>query len=59
MIGWLGERETQVDNWLVDGFPGPITLDQVGIDVWKLPELAKRFEQIWLSLANNGIKGDG
>jgi len=59
MIGWLGERETKLDNWLVDGFPGPITLDQIGMDVWKLPELAKRFERIWLSIANNGIKGDG
>jgi hypothetical protein len=59
MIGWLGERETQLDNWLVDGFPGPITLDQIGRDVWKLPELAKRLERIWLGLANNSIKGDG
>lgn len=57
MIGWLGERETQVDNWLVDDFPGPITLDQIGRDVWKLPELAKRLERILPSLAN-GIKGD-
>lgn len=42
MIGWLGERETQLDNWLVDGVPGPLTLDQIGREVWKLPELAKR-----------------
>jgi hypothetical protein len=47
MIGWLGERETQLDNWLVDGFPGLITLDQIGKDVWKLPELAKRLKQAW------------
>jgi hypothetical protein len=45
MIGWLGERETQLDNWLVDGFPGPLTLDQIGRDVWKLPDLAKRLTQ--------------
>lgn len=47
MIGWLGERETEVDNWLVDGFPGPITLDQIGREVWKLPELAKQLKQAW------------
>jgi len=47
MIGWLGERETQVDKWLVDGFPSPITPDQAGKCVWKLPELAKEFENIW------------
>lgn len=47
MIGWLGERETQLDNWLVDGFPGLITFDQIGRDVWKLPELAKRLERAW------------
>jgi hypothetical protein len=45
MIGWLGERETQLDNWLIDGFPGPLTLDQIGRDVWKLPDLAKRLTQ--------------
>ena len=45
MIGWLGERETQLDDWLFDGFPGPITLDQIGRDVWKLPDLAKRLNQ--------------
>lgn len=45
MIGWLGDRETQLDNWLVDGVPGPLTFDQIGRDVWKLPELAKRLKQ--------------
>ena len=45
MIGWLGERETEVDNWSVDGFPGPLPLDQTGRDIWKLPELANRLKQ--------------
>lgn len=47
LIGWLGERETQMDKWLVDGFPGPVSLDKIGRDVWKLPELAKQFHQTW------------
>jgi len=47
MISWLGERETEVDKWLIDGFQGPISLDEIGRDVWKLPELVKRLNQAW------------
>ena len=47
MLGWLGERETQIDRWAIDGFPGPVTLDQVGREVWKLPELAKHLRRAW------------
>lgn len=45
LIGWLGERETQVDKWLVDGVNGLASLDEIGSDVWKLPELAKELKR--------------
>jgi len=56
MIGWLGERETQVDKWLVDGFPGSLSLDQIGRDVWKLPALAKQLKRVWTR--QQGTEGD-
>jgi hypothetical protein len=47
LIGSIGERETQMDKWLVEGVPGPISLDEIGKNVWKLPELAKKLYQAW------------
>lgn len=45
LIGWLGERETQVDKWLLGGVPGLASLDEIGSDVWKLPQLAKELKR--------------
>lgn len=55
MIGWLGERETVVDEWLIDDFRG-ISLDEIGRDVWKLPQLAKRLNQALDSLTLKALK---
>jgi hypothetical protein len=45
LIGWLGERETQVDKWPVEGLDGLASLDEIGSDVWKIPELAKELKR--------------
>lgn len=45
LIGWLGERETQVDTWRVEGLDGLASLDEIGSDVWKLPQLVKKLKQ--------------
>ena len=56
LIGWLGERETQVDKWLVDGFCGSLSLDEIGRYVWKLPELAMQLRQAWPNCIGNKEK---
>lgn len=48
LIGWLGERETIVDNWQIKGdnpFDGD--LDEIANKKWKLSRLAKRLSQAW------------
>ena len=36
LIGWLGDRETEVDSWQI----GNDELSKIARDIWKLPELA-------------------
>jgi len=36
LIGWLGDRETEVDGWQTGNFE----LTTIARDIWKLPELA-------------------
>lgn len=36
LIGWLGDRETEVDCWRI----GNDELSKIAINIWKLPELA-------------------
>lgn len=48
LIGWLGDRETEVDTWLTEGFPGSVSLDDIGSNIWRLPELADLLKQTLL-----------
>lgn len=36
LIGWLGDRETEVDRWQTGNFE----LTKIAKDIWKLPDLA-------------------
>lgn len=47
LIGWLGEREKEVDKWQIDGFPGPYSLVEIAECVWKLPQLAEELRNGW------------
>lgn len=43
LVGWLGERETEVDKWgLKSETPWAFMLDEIANTKLKLPELAKR-----------------
>ena len=46
LLGWLGERETEVDQWEFKDSWNGLCLDQVAIDVFKLPLLAHHLRQI-------------
>lgn len=47
LIGWLGDRETEVDKWEVEWCWPDISLDDVASNVWKLPKLAERLSRAW------------
>ena len=40
LLGWLGERETEVDRWLKDPHPWAKILDQKALKDWKMDKLA-------------------
>ena len=40
LLGWLGERETEVDRWLKDPHPWAKILDQKACKDWKMHRLA-------------------
>ena len=42
MLGWLGDRETEVDKWKRDNINN---LDNIVTQEWRLPELAKLLAQ--------------
>lgn len=46
LLGWLGERENEVDEWEV-GSLWKYKLDEIAIGEWKMQELAKRFRSLW------------
>jgi hypothetical protein len=43
LIGWLGERETEVDKWRT----GDFKLIDICQDVWRLPRLAHDLRELW------------
>jgi hypothetical protein len=49
LIGWLGDRETEVDKW-EQGWPWPnVSHDDIANKVWNLPKLSNKLNKIWLS----------
>jgi hypothetical protein len=52
LLGWLGDRETIVDNWQIKtDNPFDSDLDRIADDHWKLPKLAKLLSRAWQSQA--------
>jgi len=47
LLGWLGERETEIDKWEVEWCSPDFSLDDVARDVWKLPQLAQELSKSW------------
>jgi hypothetical protein len=47
LMGWLGDRETEVGKWEVEWCCHDISLDDVATDVWKLPDLARQLSKQW------------
>ncbi|MBN1615543.1 MAG: hypothetical protein JW950_13855 [Deltaproteobacteria bacterium] len=49
LLGWVGERETEVDRWQVNTHPSAFILDKIANDELKMPELAKVLCEAWPS----------
>lgn len=47
LLGWLGDRETYVDQWEAGTNPMSGQLDQIAEKHLKLPDLAKRLYNLW------------
>ncbi|MCJ7545396.1 MAG: hypothetical protein MUP30_01025 [Deltaproteobacteria bacterium] len=48
LIGWLGDRETEVDKWESEWCWSDVSHDDITNKVWNLPRLASRLNQKWL-----------
>jgi hypothetical protein len=46
LLGWLGKRETEVDEWEFKDCWNGLSLEAVALDVLKLPQLAYRLRQL-------------
>jgi len=49
LLGWVGERETEVDRWQVNTHPSAFILDKIANDELKMPELARVLCEAWPS----------
>ena len=49
LLGWLGERENDVDEWEV-GSPWKYKLDEIANKDLEVEELAKHFRSLWLQI---------
>ncbi len=47
LIGWLGDRETEVDRWELEWCWPDVSHDQIANEVWNLSQLASRLNQNW------------
>jgi len=47
LLGWLGERETEVDRWQKPQHPWANSLNRIACEDWKMPELAKLLCERW------------
>lgn len=53
LIGWLGDRETEVDIWELEWCWPDVSHDQIANEVWNLPQLASRLNQRWFKKHEN------
>jgi hypothetical protein len=47
LIGWLGNKETEVEKWEVEWRWPEFSLDDVARDIWRLPDLAQQLSRVW------------
>lgn len=52
LLGWLGERENNVDRWEVDPTPTKPMLDQIANEHLKMTVLSQELRMLWPSLNN-------
>lgn len=56
LLGWLGERENEVDIWEVDRTYWKDKLDSIANYDLKMCKLAKRLHEIWSAYVDKTIK---
>jgi len=47
LIGWLGDRETEVDKWEQEWCWPDVSHDDIADKVWNLPQLASQLNKKW------------
>ena len=61
LLGWLGERENDLDHWEADSTPVRPQLDQIANEHLKMIELAEELRKFWLpvtKMSNKANAGD-
>ncbi|MBN2570359.1 MAG: hypothetical protein JXB42_13110 [Deltaproteobacteria bacterium] len=48
LIGWLGDRETEVEKWESEWCWPDVSHDDIANKVWKLPQLASQLNKSWV-----------
>jgi hypothetical protein len=56
LIGWLGDRETEVDKWESEWCWPDVSHNDIVNEVWNLPQLASRLNQRWFKKYQSVVK---